>query len=245
MCIRLARSVHPTQKKCASELQNLCIRPTKVVYPTYKIMCIRLTKSVHLTYKIYKSCSSSDIQNLCIRPAKSVHPIYLNRNIYLYGSTVNYILTISAVPAKFGFTKSNVYPTYSCRRSDVAQVRIIVGRKYCRTEVTLPVKDNNCCKNLSSSISLAWLESDLKCLKCLKFLLYLTWVWVQNRTVYRLSRGTYKYQLKHHFNGSSSLCDVGGGSAEVNKRHPNVFCGMRTPKLVIRNKKLTINRFFH
>ena len=32
----------------------------------------------------------------------------------------------------------------------------------------------------------------------------------------------------------------GGGSAEVKKRHPNVFCGMRAPQLVIRNKKVNI-----
>ena len=36
----------------------------------------------------------------------------------------------------------------------------------------------------------------------------------------------------------------GGGGAEVNKRRPNVFCGMRAPQLVIRNKKLTLSRLF-
>ena len=35
----------------------------------------------------------------------------------------------------------------------------------------------------------------------------------------------------------------GGGSADINKRHPNVFCGMRTPQLVIRNKKVNIKPF--
>jgi len=32
----------------------------------------------------------------------------------------------------------------------------------------------------------------------------------------------------------------GGGGAELNKRHLNVFCGMHAPQLVIRNKKVNI-----
>ena len=48
-----------------------------------------------------------------------------------------YILTISAVPSKVGLTKYNVYPTYSCRRSEVSRDRSTVGRKCRRTEVTL------------------------------------------------------------------------------------------------------------
>ena len=39
---------HLTYKMCASDLQKLCIRPIKVVHPTY-------TKVVHQTYK---SCAS-------------------------------------------------------------------------------------------------------------------------------------------------------------------------------------------
>ena len=34
-----------------------------------------------------------------------------------------------------------------------------------------------------------------------------------------------------------------GRSAEVNKRHPNVFWGMRAPQLVSRNKKVNIKPF--
>ena len=47
--------MHPTYKKCASDLQNLCIRPTKVLHPTYK-------------------SSASDLQKLCIRPTTGLHP---------------------------------------------------------------------------------------------------------------------------------------------------------------------------
>ena len=60
-----------------------------------------------------------------------------NQNIDNLGSTVMYILTISAVPSKVGLTKYNVYPTYSCRRSEVSRDRSTVGRKCRRTEVTL------------------------------------------------------------------------------------------------------------
>ena len=39
-----------------------------------------------------------------------------------------------------------------------------------------------------------------------------------------------------------------GGSAEVlnwkTPRHPNVFCGICAPQLVIRQKRVTLNRLF-
>ena len=141
LCIRPTKSVHPTYKSWASNLQKLCNRPTKVVHPTYKgcafdlqNLCIRPTKVVQPTYKI----CASDLQMLCIWSTKSVHLTYkvvhstnmCNQNIDNLSSTVMYILTISAVPSKVGLTKYNVHPIYSWRRSDVA-----VGPKFRRTEV--------------------------------------------------------------------------------------------------------------
>ena len=58
-CIRTTKVVHPTYKSCASDLQKLCIRPSIVVHPTYKICAFYL-------------------QKLCIRPSKVVHPTYQN-----------------------------------------------------------------------------------------------------------------------------------------------------------------------
>ena len=65
-----------TYKKCASELQKLCIRPTKSVHPTYNWW-------YHLTYKkctsdlqkvyIWPTKSLSDLQKVYIEPKKSVH----------------------------------------------------------------------------------------------------------------------------------------------------------------------------
>ena len=49
------KSVYPTYKTCASDLKNVCILPSKVVHPTYK-------------------SSASDLQKLCIGPTKSVLP---------------------------------------------------------------------------------------------------------------------------------------------------------------------------
>jgi len=58
--------IRPTQ-----ELQKFCIRPTKVVLPTYKscasdllLLCIRPTKVVYLTYKY----SATDLHKFCIQP---------------------------------------------------------------------------------------------------------------------------------------------------------------------------------
>ena len=61
-----------TYKKCASNLQKLCIRPTKVyIQPTID-GTIWPTKSVHPTYK---KCISY-LQKMYIEPKKSVHPTY-------------------------------------------------------------------------------------------------------------------------------------------------------------------------
>ena len=103
LCIRASKVVHPSFKSCVSELQKLCIRASKVMHPSFKScaselqkLCIRPTKLAHLTYK---TCTS-DLQKLCIQPTKYVHLTYVfNRNFDPYGSTVNYILVISAVPA--------------------------------------------------------------------------------------------------------------------------------------------------
>ena len=49
-----------TYKKCASDLQNVFIRPKQVVQPTYKKF---LSQSI-------QNCAY-DLQNMCIRPKKS------------------------------------------------------------------------------------------------------------------------------------------------------------------------------
>ena len=56
--------VHLTYKSCAFDLQKLCIRPKKVVHPTYKSFSPDL-----------QNCAS-DLQKLCIRSTKGLHPTY-------------------------------------------------------------------------------------------------------------------------------------------------------------------------
>ena len=52
VCIRRRNSVHRKYEKCASDLRKVCIRSTKSVHPTYKV-CILPTKSMQPTYKKY------------------------------------------------------------------------------------------------------------------------------------------------------------------------------------------------
>jgi len=77
--IRPTKCVHPTYKKCISDLQNVYtsdlqkvyIGPTKSVHPTYKKSLTDLQMHIRPT----KKCTS-DLQKEFIRPTKSVYPTY-------------------------------------------------------------------------------------------------------------------------------------------------------------------------
>ena len=102
------------QKVCILKIQNLFIRPIKIVHPTYnkclsdlqncasdlKNVCILPSKVVHPTYK----SSASDSKKFCIRPTKVVHRTYKkcasDQQKYVHPTyNGNYILTRSPVPA--------------------------------------------------------------------------------------------------------------------------------------------------
>ena len=54
--------MHLTYKICAFGLQKFCIRPTKVLHPTYKSCASDL------------QICASNLQKLCIRPTTGLHP---------------------------------------------------------------------------------------------------------------------------------------------------------------------------
>ena len=149
----------------ASDLQNVCISPTKCVHPTYKIahptykscaltyksflsdiqkLCIRPTKCVHPTYT---NCAS-DLQKLCIPPTKVVHPTYKSYASYLQKMCIRPTEVCNQLTNNWATDQQQVrYTIFFFNRVGIrhivhigpraAEDHLRVGPKYRRTDVTL------------------------------------------------------------------------------------------------------------
>ena len=147
MCIRPTKVVHPTYKSCASDLQTLCIRPTK--------LCIQPKKNC-----------TSDLLLLYIQPTmKVVHPTYKrsasNQQLsvqptYSLSDTLTFFNWVCADMQVIGPTVAR-----SCWKTTCGY-----GPKYRRTDVTL----GGCntilhCPKIEFSI--AKFENRYGCIKCI------------------------------------------------------------------------------
>ena len=131
LCMRPTKYVHATYKSCASDLQNfasdiqkLCIQPKQVVHPTYKTCVSDLL--LQLCIRSTKICVS-DLRKLCIRPTcatgTSILMVALPTTYNGYICIMQFLLgRINKIECTFDL--------------QLSQVRSIVGRKRCRTEVT-------------------------------------------------------------------------------------------------------------
>ena len=135
-CIRPTKIVHPTYKSCAFGLQKSWIRPKKVVHPTYKSCASDL-----------QNCES-DPQKLCIRPSKVVHTTYIicasdqgcssGLQVQCIQHTVKCAPTYSRSDTltffNWVFIRHTVHRTNSSQK--LMKNHVWVGPKYRRTDVT-------------------------------------------------------------------------------------------------------------